>query len=153
MKQFYTALAFMAMTLFASAESYRSVAVNLTDGSKVEINLTDELSASFSETNLVVTGGDRDVSVPRSSIKSFTFSTKTGIESADATNYTPEISGGVMRFTNLPESTVISAYDIKGALLFQTVTSGEYTLDLTETGSTAVIVKVNETAYKIATTR
>ncbi len=86
MKRIYSALAlFAAAGLCLSAQSYKSVAVNLADGSKTEVNLSDDLSAAFDDENLVITGGDQNISVLRSSIKSFTFSEKaySGIEQVD----------------------------------------------------------------------
>lgn len=153
MKHFYVAFAMLAMSLFASAEAYRSVAVNLTDGSKVEINLTDEFSASFTDGEFVVTGVAADITVPRAQIKSFTFSTKqyTGVEEVATDGTEPVFSGNNMIFNNLPEGSVIAVYNMAGALLLSETASGTYTLDLSTISTSPVIVTVNKVAYKIAT--
>ncbi len=151
MKQLYTVLALLALSFSASAEGYRSVAVNLKDGSKVEISLSDDFSAYFNDTDLIVDDGHQNITVQRGTIKSFTFSTKTGVESIDNDVTAPVISGGIMSFTNLPSATVVSVYDITGALLWQEHASGDYTVDLSKFHANVVIVKVNQVAYKIAT--
>ncbi len=152
MKQFYLALAMSAISLFASAQAYRSIAVNLTDGSKVDINLSDEFSASFTDDAFVVTGGKTDITVPRLIIKSFTFSTEVaGIEEVAADDTKPVISGDNMIFNNLPEGSVVAVYDMAGALLFSEKASGSYTLSLSAISASPVIVNVNQVAYKIAT--
>lgn len=43
---------FIAIGLCSWAQTYKSVAVNLTDGTKTEVNLTDDLTAMFDEENL-----------------------------------------------------------------------------------------------------
>lgn len=153
MKHFYTAIAMLAMSLCASAEGYRSVAVNLADGSKVEINLADELSASFDDENFIITGGEQDVTVPRSSIQSFTFSTKeiSGIDEVGADVAAPVISGGMMNFTGLPAGSVVAVYTPAGVLLRSEQAEGDYSLELSTLPAGTVIVKVNNVAFKIAT--
>ena len=143
----------LAISLCATAAAYRSVAVNLTDGSKVEINLTDELSATFDDENLVVSGAGEDVTVPRANIQSFSFSTKevSGIGSVGADSDAPVISGGVMTFDNLPAGTVVSVYNMAGMLLRSEQVGGAYTLDLNSLTASPVIVTVNDVVYKIAT--
>ena len=151
MKHFYTAILFLALSLCASAEAFRSMAVNLTDGTKVEINLSEELRASFSEDDLVVSGGETDITIPRKSIKSFTFSQLSSLEGVGTDATEPVIEGGVMSFTALPEGTAINVYNVAGALLFSAKASGDYVLDLSKLSASPVIVTVNEVAYKIAT--
>ena len=153
MKHFYTAVAMLAMSLCASADDYYSVAVNLTDGTQVTIDLSEKLSAMFTDEDFVITGGDADLKVPRTQIKSFKFSTDPSAVSdinADAT--APVVAGNTMTFTDLPEGSTITVFDMGGKLLLSTVAGGSYTLDLsTVATSSPVIVKVNNVAYKFAT--
>ncbi len=156
MKKIYTALALLAAVgLGSGAQTFKSVAVNLKDGSKVEINLTDDLSATFDEENLLVTAGDQDVAVPRGTIESFTFSDKafSGIDTPQADGAAPVVSGGNLVFGNLPEGSRVEVYSISGALVSEVVVSGEYTLGLDTLPAGAVVVKVNGVAYKIAARR
>lgn len=150
MKHFFTAIILLAVSLCASAEGFRSIAVNLTDGTKVEINLSEDLRASFSDENLVVSGGETDIEIPRASIKSFTFSELSSLKDVTAEAGAPVISGGVMTFTALADGTAINVYNVAGALIFSDKASGDYTLDLSALSGSPVIVTVNEVAYKIS---
>lgn len=153
MKHFFTAIAMLAMSLCASAEGYRSVAVNLADGSKVEINLADKLSASFDDENFIITGGTQDVTVPRADIKSFTFSTQeiSGVDEVGADTAAPVISDGKMSFSDLPAASVVTVYNPAGALLLSEKAEGDYSLELSKLPAGTVIVKVNNVVFKIAT--
>lgn len=151
MKQLYALLAILALSFSASADGYRSVAVNLNDGSKVEISLSDDFSAYFNETDLVVDDGHQNITIQRGSIKSFSFSTKTGVESINNDITAPVVSDGIMSFSNLPVATDVSVYNITGALLWHEKASGDYFINLSKFHSNVVIVKVNQVAYKIAT--
>lgn len=154
MKRIYTALALLAAAgISVSAQAYKSVAVNLADGGKVEVNLADDLSATFDNDNLLITGGGQDVAVLRSEIKSFTFSEKefSGIGNVSADGSAPVISGGSMVFSDLPAGSLVAVYTADGALVSQAAVNGAYTLDLSAMPAGTVIVNVNGVAYKIAT--
>ncbi len=156
MKRFYSALMlFIAIGLCSWAQTYKSVAVNLTDGSKTEVNLTDDLTAMFDEENLVITGGDQDISVPRSQIQSFTFSEhgKSGVDNVGVDASTPTLVDGSMVFSALPEGSVVAVFAPNGTLLNKVTVSGSYTLDLSALPSGTVLVNVNGVAYKIAVKR
>ena len=152
MKHFYVAVALLAASFCASAQAYRSVAVNLKDNTKVEINLTDDFTATFEEGNFVVSGVDTDITVPAAKIKSFSFSKDVaGLGNVAADTEAPVFNGDSMMFNNLPEGSVVEVYNLAGALLFSEHVSGSYTLDLSTLTASPVIVKVNQVAYKIAT--
>lgn len=153
MKRIYSALAlFVAAGLCVSAQAFKSVAVNLADGSKTEVNLSDDLSAVFDDENLVITGSDQDIAVPRSQIKSFTFSEKeySGIDRVNGDASAPVLVGGSMVFSDLPEGSVVAVYTANGALVSQAAVKGAYTLDLSTLPAGTILVNVNGVAYKIA---
>lgn len=155
MKRIYNALALLAVAgLSVSAQTYKSLAVNLVSGGRVEVNLADDLSATFDDFNLLIEGGDRNVTVSRSDIKSFAFSENpaSGIGAITADGAAPVIAGGSMVFSDLPAGAVVAVYAVNGVLLSQTeVDGGSYTLDLSALPSGTFIVSVNGVAYKIAT--
>lgn len=152
MKKIYTAVTMLAaIGLGLSAQAYKSVAVNLKDGGKVEINLTDDLSATFDEENLLVTAADREVEVPRNTIQSFTFSTVAGIDGTEADGVVPVLTGDNLAFGNLPEGSTVEVYTVAGVLLSKVAVAGEYTLPLETLPTGTVVVNVNGVAYKIAT--
>ena len=153
MKKLYTAVVMLgAVALGAQAEAYRSVAINLANGNKVEINLTDELTAAFTPTNLVVEDGTSTVEVPRKDIRSFTFQESAGIADVTAQAPSQRIEGGAMIFTGLPADSKIEVYTVAGVLIDSAVATGEYRFDLSGVNG-ALIVNVNGVAYKIAANR
>ncbi|MDE6248889.1 MAG: hypothetical protein K2M72_01550 [Paramuribaculum sp.] len=150
MTKFYTALAlFGALAFGANAEGYRFVAISLANGNQVAISLTDDLTASFTATNLVVEDGNQTIEVPRKNIESFTFSKTSGINEVTADAPASHIEGGAMVFSSLPEGSVIEVYTVAGVLVHSAVASGDYRFDLGGVTGT-LIVNVNGVAYKIA---
>lgn len=141
-----------AVGLCSAAQAYKSVSVNLVDGSKVEVNLTDGLSATFDDENLLITGIDNDIAVLRSSIKSFAFSEDeySGVDCVKGDVSGPALIGGTMVFSDLPEGSFAAVYAANGALVSQAAVSGSYTLDLSTLPAGTAIVNVNGVAYKIA---
>lgn len=153
MKHFYTVVAASAISLCAFAGNYRSAEVSLLDGTSVKINLADDLSATFAEDCLVVTGGEKDIKVACKDIKSFTFSTEavSGVDAVGADVAAPVVDGSVLTFNNLPEGSVVAVYNAAGVQLLHEVVSGSYSLDLSDFTAQVVIVKVNNVAFKFAT--
>ena len=144
---------FVGMTLCAltasGADGYRSVAINLNDGTKVEVNLTDQLEASFQKDNLVVTGVDADVKVPKSAISSFTFSKLTGIGSVSAGSAAPVVEGGSLVFGELPDGTVVTVCSQNGQVISSATVSGFYSVSMASLPQGVVLVSVGGVTYKI----
>ncbi|MBD5213387.1 MAG: T9SS type A sorting domain-containing protein [Bacteroidales bacterium] len=153
MKHFYTVIATAAISLCAYAGAYRSVDVNLLNGSSVKINLADNLSATFEGDSLLVTGGKKDVKIACAAIKSFAFSTEeaAGIDQIGADIAAPVIDGTNLTFNGLPEGSVVEVYNMSGMQLMRQTAAGTFTVDLTDFTAPIVIVKVNNVAFKIAT--
>lgn len=154
MKHLFAASLLLATILGVQAQSFRSLAVNLKDGSSVEVALSDDFSAYFDEDNFIITGVGRDVTVPRKALKSYTFMEKdlASTDNVGVDDETPVIAGGFMKFSSLPEGSTITVYDLEGRQLLQQNASGEYTLPLSGFAAPAVIVKVNKVSYKVTTT-
>lgn len=153
MKHFYTVIATAAISLCAFAEAYRSVDVNLLDGSSVKINLADNLSATFEADSLLVTGGDKDVKIACEDIKSFAFSTDeaSGVDMIGSDIAAPVLTGSNLTFNALPEGSVVAVYNMAGVQLFRQVAAGTFSIDLADFTAPVVIVKVNNVAFKIVT--
>lgn len=134
----------------AMAGGYYSVKVTLVDQSSVEIVLTDEIKASFTDGEMVFEGGTESVSIGRSRIKSFQFSedksAAVGAVKADA----PTFDASTMTFSGLPEGSVVTVCGLDGRVLSTVTVGGCYTLPLDRIPAGACVVKVNETVYKIA---
>lgn len=141
-------MALCALSMSA-ADNYRSVAISLNDGSKVEIHLTDELSASFNEENLVVTGIDADVTVPKAKIKSFSFSTVSALEAVETGENAPRVEGGELVFDALPANSTVAVYNAAGQLVSSAKVAGKYSVSLAGIPKGVALVNVNGLTYKI----
>lgn len=140
------------VTLMAHAAGFRSLIVSQTDGSEVEIELTDEFTAYFEDGMLQVFGTSTEISVPQDKIKSFAFSevSKTGVtdvEIADAA--APQVSGNSMLFKQLPAKSSVAVHDAAGRCLVSATAEGDYVLSLDSLGTGVRLVTVNGVTYKI----
>lgn len=145
----FAIMALVALT--ALAARYNVVSVNLTDGSHVDIVLTDGLQLNFSETHLVATGGTAEVSVEKSRIADFTH--RLDESALDATKVTGEgfsYADGYLHFTSLPAGSTISIYTTGGALLCSEVASGSHSIPVSTLSAGVYVVRVNNVSYKIS---
>lgn len=114
------------------------------------IELTDGLRVSFDEESMLVTGGDKDVSLSRADISSFSFNESTSVSSLEDDGSNVAFDGDVMSFTGLAEGTSISVWTAAGvAVSSYTVSGSDFTLRLSTLAPGVYIVTVNETSYKI----
>ena len=140
----------MATTLSLSmwAANYTTVCVNLTDGSQVKIMMAESLKLSFNEDELVATGIDSDVTVPKANIVNFTHLAESGVDGLEsAPDYT--IVNGVMEFNNLPSQSVVAVYDHSGRTMLREMAEGYYSLSLDRFSKGVYVVTVNNVSYKI----
>lgn len=156
MEKIYSALLAMALaTAPAIADSgYRSLVVSQHDGSKVAVNLTDDLSAQFVDGMFVVTGSEADLSVEQSKIASFEFLTTTGIHDAAVDgSAAPVVSGGSLLLTALPAGSSVAVYAVSGTKVAgaELPAGGDYSLPLATLAPGVYLVNVNGVTYKIAT--
>lgn len=123
MKRLFVALlALVGLAGSVAAQGYKSVAVTLKDNTKVEVNLTDELTAKFIGENFEIADGEQNFVIPRANIRSFVFSKAAGIKEIH--------TDAVADFSNLPAGTVIRVYNTAGALLLQETATEAYSLNL-----------------------
>lgn len=140
----------LGVPFMSVADSYRSVAINLTDGTTVEVNLTDDLTASFDRENMFVTGADADITVPKTQIKSFVFNKEASLATVGADSTAPRIDGGNLVFDTLPANSELAFYDAAGRLLSSRRASGRYVVAFSELPKGVVLLNVNGVTYKIA---
>lgn len=148
-KHYKFAVAFFlsVSSLSANADGYRALQINLTDGSKVEVALSEQMTVSFTPTDLKVEGTTEDVSVPRDMIGSFEFTaSQSAIKSVESDLVM--MNGGELRFFGLPAGTHIHVYSLDGKLLSSHEAQGDWTLDIAGLPKGACIVTVNGMSYK-----
>lgn len=134
----------------ASAAGYRAMNVNMTDGSQITVNLSDELRVSFTTSEMVITtpGATDEVKVDRSKIAGFTL---TDLNSIDAvTDATPGFDGRSLSLSSLPEGSVVNVYDAGGLCVMSLDVAGSAVVDLGCLQTGVYIVSVNGMSYKIS---
>lgn len=141
-------MALCALSMSA-ADGYRSIAVNLTDGTKVEVDLANSLQAAFIDDAFIITGAGADVAVPKTKIQSFTFSKTTGIDGAVDAGQAPRLEGGCLNFYALAENTAVTVCNASGQVVSEACVSGNYSISLSELPRGVVFVNVNGLTYKI----
>lgn len=149
MKKFLLTLVSGLFAVVAWSATYNIVSVDLSDGTKVDIALSDKLSFSFNATHLLVSGIDSDFEIPKEKIVAFSHSAHSGLNEV-ATDSTVDIEGRIVHFKDLADGTVISIYNMSGNCLRSVITGGDYLLKLEELPAAVYIVKVNNVSYKIS---
>lgn len=102
-----------------AAGSYHRLSVVQTDGTSVEVNLSDEFEAKFSEGNLIITGAPSEITIPVNKMKSWAFTSMSAIETvaSDPTGMDMSLNGKTLTLSNLPSSGCeITVYDAQGRL-------------------------------------
>lgn len=150
MNKFLLLFALPCLLAPVAASAYDQLSVHLTDGSKVDVTLSDDMTITFTPEELVAKSADVDVAVSRSEISHFTHVTPTGI--SDVVGAAPEFTfaGNTLSFTDLPEGSSVAVYNLSGMTLLQAAAQGSYTLSLEGFAPGAYIVTVNNISYKIA---
>lgn len=150
MRKILTLIFVVAFSLPMWTANYNTICVNLIDGSQVKITMTETLRITFSESDLIATGMESDVTVSKADIVNFThvYAEETGIDDiVNGSNFT--FANGVMAFSSLPAGSVIAVYDLSGKTVFHEVAGGEYMLALDRFPKGLYIVTVNNVSYKI----
>ena len=138
------AAAAMPAATHAEGGAYRSVVVEMVNGSRSVINIVDGLTTTFSTLQIKFTGPGTTVTIPKSSVAALTFSEQAGISDA-------HISGDNISLSNLPAGSDVNIYDTAGRLLHHSsATEGNLSLRLSSLSHSGVyIVNVNGINYKI----
>lgn len=125
------------------------VQVWLADKSNVEIVITDDVNLSFTDTNLLAKGGEKEVEIPRDQVVRFThiYDATMNVGEIAADNY--EIKGGKILFHGLPAGSVIEVFTLGGATVSRNVAEGDFEISLDTLEKGIYLVKANETTLKI----
>lgn len=105
----------LALWVFAGlhAEGFRSVAIEMADGSSVGVNLSDNLITTFVENEIRFKQGFKVVlSLERSKVKEFNFS-----ESVSLAEPSVESGKGILNFSNLAQGAAAQVADMSGRVV------------------------------------
>lgn len=148
MKKILTSLALcLAMASAYAAGTYNVVKVHLTDDSDVRIVLNDQIRLSFDADNLIVSGGGADVTVEKARIAGFTheYEAGAGVGTIPAGGF----DGRCMRFSSLPEGSVVRVFSADGALVSSVQAQGDAAVSLEGLAKGTYVVSVNKMSYKV----
>ncbi len=135
--------------IVAWSASYDKVSLDLNDGTKVDIALSEKLTFSFNETHLLVAGTDADFEIPKDKIVTFSHSGSTGLSEVAAESGV-DIQGRTMHFKGLPSGSVIKVYSLSGQCRESATAEGDYVFELDKLPAGVYIVTVNNVSYKIS---
>lgn len=123
------------------------------DGTKVAYALVEKPKVTFTETELVITAKDAEVSYSLENMARFTYED----DSADAiTNLQTDessfkLDGESLLFLALKANSTVSVYSLNGTLVFKKSVrqNGEYAFPLSNLNTGVYMVNVNGLTYKI----
>lgn len=132
------------------ADGYRSVLVSLKSGDVAQINLSENLTTTFSGTTVVFRSENFRVSYPSGDVVGFTFDESVGIDGVKADAEGMQWQDGTLVFSKLPEGASVQVFSADGrCLVSEKANGGAYTLHLNRLGAGNYVVKVNGMSHKI----
>ncbi len=149
-------LAFLPFGLFAQSDEqhFNSLVITLTDGTTEYVPLQYEPRITYSDSLFIVTTVHSTKTFPRSSVKGYTFGT---FESNGIANVSDSRARQVewklvdreLRFSRLPQASVITLYTAGGQHIMTVRRSGRCSINLSRLASGVYLFDVNGTFYKI----
>lgn len=138
-----------AFSLSTHAEGYRSVRVELKEGSPIEIQLSGSLRTTFAEgvTTFADNAGTA-VNLPSANIVRFTFLERDAQSSIHEVAM-PQIQRGALHFSALAVGTTITVTDASGHNVLTSTAEGDFTLPLNQFIPGIYLVSVNGITYKV----
>lgn len=149
MKRIITILLCVLTIWSVSAAGYNRLTVELKDGSNVNVDLTENVSMSFTAEDLRFAGTATEVTIPRADIKSFSHSEVSGVSDISSSELRMSREGNLISFTNVPVGSRISLVSLGGETIVSDTACCEYTLSLEGLQPGAYVVTVNNTSFKI----
>lgn len=131
---------------------YNTMVFDLVDNTSMRVYMRVDTRGVVSEdlSNFVFTGPTQSVSVPVARISKIHYeadpaSVNTIVQTPE--NYT--LSREMVSFSNLPDGSLASVYDISGKLILSESVKGEWSLSLGNFPAGTYVIRVNETSVKI----
>ena len=142
MKKFYVFVCTVLISLCGipvQGADYKSILIDLIDGSEVSLSLNREMTVQVTDGNLAITNLEVHFAMPVEDIRKWTFSTKPGTDDGCYTGISDVKTNTVLIaynddkvvFDNLPAGSAINLVSIHGRVLKTAKTSGHYEMSLT----------------------
>lgn len=148
MKRILTSVALgLAMASAYAAGTYNVVKVHLADDSDVRIVLNDRIRMSFDADNLLVTGGNTDVTIEKARVAGFSHEYEAG--AGVGTLLQGGIDGNSLRFSSLPKGSMVRVFSADGTLVFSMQAEDDAVVSLEGLDKGTYVVSVDKMSYKV----
>ncbi len=145
------ALIVSAVAMATYAQGYKSVVVDMIDGSQTMVALEQGLTTKFVGAYVIFDSPtSSNVVLAKANIASMSFSETTGIADVVSDSTAPVYGDGVISFNGLPAGSSVEMFDMSGHRLMHADVSGDYTISLGNLTPGVYIVTVNRISYKIS---
>lgn len=144
----------LAFSIVTKAENNpTSIVVWAKDGTKVAYALAEKPKVTFTETDLVITAKEVEVSYLLENMARFTYEEgqPAAITNLQTDELTFKLDGVSLLFPALKANSIVSVYSLNGTLVFKKTVRqhGEYAFPLSDLNEGIYIVNVNGLTYKI----
>ena len=143
---------FLNGALSVFAEGYKSVVVRLTDGTTTTVNLSAEMTTTFSDAEAIFSDATTKVAFQRSLLATFEFSKTAGLRSltadAGAQPYV-DVAPHRISIDGLAPDTPIRLHDAAGKSLKETHATSHFDFDTSSLNAGTYILTVGTASYKI----
>lgn len=149
---------FLAFGLFlgslfpAFAEGYKSVVVKLTDGTTTTVNLSTELTTTFSDSEAIFSDATTRVAFQRSQLATFEFSKTSGIHAltvSEGAQPSVDVAPHCISIDGLAPDTPIRLHDAAGKCVSATHATDHFIFDTSALSTGTYILSVGTATYKI----
>lgn len=151
-KKGYTLIGTLLLSCVATvsyAQGYKSIVVEMADGTTTGINLEEGMTTEFTEDKVVFASEQSTVQLEKKDVVSMSFSKSAGITKVSRETSQFVVGDNSISFKGLPSKSKISLFDLSGACIDRITASGDYCLSLSNLATGIYIISINDISYKI----
>lgn len=163
MKKFYVLLSLLAMAVtgISAATSYRSIAVNLSDGTTEQVQIEPDMKALVADGQFAMLSSKGYIGYPIDKVKNWTFSTEPGSDKGwaaiddvktDEASVRIVYNGSEISFQGLEAGARVAVYGLDGTLMFESFngTDGLCVVSLSGLSKGVYVVNYGKHSLKLA---
>lgn len=143
-------------TILVSASTgvsaFDAVNVEFKDGTKTQVVLSDDLTASFTAGELVITDiqASLEIRVDKADISAFSFEDLSSLDAVGAESVSAVVSGCMLTVSGMNGPVDIILADTNGRVISSVTAGATYSFDLRDLVSGVYLVKIGTVTYKIS---
>lgn len=153
MKKFYFYLTFLTLAILMPLQMFGQIpGVSVSDGNdKVFFSFDEKPEVTFSDTNIIISTSDKEISFPITSSVSFEFVDAAGINDSMAPEIGFSFTSNEIKITGLNPGETVCIYSLDGRNLLTAPAdaSGEWAIASDTLPKQPLIIKTTQKAYKI----